>query len=89
MRQGSGQGGNGDGETHKMPGKKGENGEEVDIDLEISDWSRIILALCAPKVKTASARKRILEVAMAIAARLAETLGIEPPTGNKQRSRIK
>jgi hypothetical protein len=58
------------------------------IDLAIIDWSRIISALCAPKVKADSARRRLLTMATTIAIQLAKTLGIEPPADNKQRSRI-
>lgn len=59
------------------------------IDLEIIDWSRVLLALCAPKVKADSARRRLLKMATILATNLAEALGIEPPAGTSQRSRIK
>jgi hypothetical protein len=50
------------------------------IDLEISDWSRIILALCAPKVDGESARRHLRKMATGIANQLAEALGIDPPS---------
>ena len=53
--------------------------EGTTIDLEINDWSRIILALCAPKVDAESARRRLLKMATRIATQLAEALKIEPP----------
>jgi len=53
--------------------------EDKTIDLEINDWSRIVLALCAPKVDAESARRRLLKMATRIAAQLAEALNIEAP----------
>jgi len=50
------------------------------IDLEISEWSRIILALCGPKSKKESDHRRLLKIAVEIANRLAERLHVEPPS---------
>jgi len=53
------------------------------IDLEINDWSRIILALSAPKIDAESARRRLLTMAKGIATQLAEALNIDGPTVRK------
>jgi len=50
------------------------------IDLEVNDWSRIILALCGPRSKKESDHKRLLKIAEGIASRLAEALHIDAPT---------
>jgi hypothetical protein len=49
------------------------------IELEIHEWSRIVLALCAPKVDAESARRRLLKMAATIADHLAGALGIDGP----------
>ena len=52
------------------------------IDLEVNDWSRIILALCGPRSKKESNHKRLLKTAEGIASRLAEALHIDGPSRN-------
>ena len=53
------------------------------INLDINDWSRIVLALCGPKVKEEQVRRHLLEIATRIANQLAETLGIDGPAGKE------
>ncbi len=53
--------------------------ENKTIDLDITEWSRIILALCGTRVKEESVRKHLLGIARGIGIQLAEALGIDPP----------
>ncbi|MBC8872237.1 MAG: hypothetical protein H8E44_22625 [Planctomycetes bacterium] len=50
------------------------------IDLDINDWSRVLLALCETGVKEMPVRKSQLGMAKRIAHHLAEALGIEAPS---------
>ncbi len=49
------------------------------IDLDINDWSTVLLALCGPRVKEVRVQKHLLRIAARIANHLAGALGIEPP----------
>ena len=49
------------------------------VELDIHEWSRVLLALCGGGTKEGAGRKRLLGMAKRIADRLAEGLGIEPP----------
>ncbi len=49
------------------------------IDLEITEWSGIVLALCGPKVDDESAQRHLLGIARRIADQLAEALEIDGP----------
>jgi len=49
------------------------------IDLEITEWSGVILALCGPKVDGDLAHRHLLGIARRIADQLAEALGIDGP----------
>jgi len=49
------------------------------IELDINDWSGVLLALCGAKADKPSAHKRMLNIGKRIADRLAETLGIDGP----------
>jgi hypothetical protein len=53
--------------------------ENKAIDLDINDWSTVLLALCGTRAKEMPVRKQLLGVARRIAARLAEALGIDAP----------
>ena len=53
--------------------------ENKTIDLDITEWSRIILALCGPRVNEESVRRHLLVIARRIGIQLAEALGIDPP----------
>ena len=50
------------------------------IDLDINDWSRVLLALCETGVKEMPVRKSQLGIARRIADHLAEALEIDAPT---------
>jgi hypothetical protein len=50
------------------------------LDLDINDWSRVVLALCGPRVDEEAIRKHLLKIAAKIANQLAEALGIDPPS---------
>ena len=50
------------------------------IDLDINDWSRVLLALCKTGVKEMPVRKSQLGIARRIADHLAEALEIDAPT---------
>ena len=50
------------------------------IDLDINDWSRVLLALCETGVKEMPVRKNQLGIARRIADHLAEALEIDAPT---------
>ncbi len=52
--------------------------ENKPIDLDITEWSRIILALCGPRVDGEFTRKHLLVIARKIAGQLAQALGIDP-----------
>jgi len=55
--------------------------ENNTIELAIPEWSRIILALCGPRVDGELTRKHLLGIARGIAVQLAQALGIDgPPT---------
>jgi hypothetical protein len=49
------------------------------IELDINDWSSVLLALCGPRGNSVRDHKHLLRVAVGISNRLAEALGIEPP----------
>jgi hypothetical protein len=49
------------------------------VELDIHEWSRVLLALCGGRTKRAADRKRLLKMANRIADHLAEALGIDPP----------
>jgi hypothetical protein len=49
------------------------------IELDISDWSNVVSALCGARVDKQSTRKQVLKMATRIANQLAEALNIEPP----------
>jgi hypothetical protein len=53
--------------------------EDTTIELDINDWSTVVLALYGPMVDEVSVRKRLLEIATRIANQLAEALGIDGP----------
>jgi hypothetical protein len=47
------------------------------IDLDINDWSTVLLALCGARVKEVPVRKHLFGLARRIAGDLAQTLGID------------
>jgi hypothetical protein len=49
------------------------------IDLDITEWSRIILAMCGARVKEESVQRHLEMIARKIAGQLAQALGIDPP----------
>jgi hypothetical protein len=49
------------------------------IDLEITEWSGIILALCGAKVEDDSVQRLLLGIARRIADQLAEAVEIDGP----------
>lgn len=49
------------------------------IDLNVNEWSCILLALSGLKIDDDSDREQLVDIGMDIAAHLAETLGIDPP----------
>ena len=53
--------------------------ENKTIDLDITEWSQIILALCGPEVDGKSTRRHLLRIAGRIANQLAEALEIDGP----------
>jgi hypothetical protein len=53
--------------------------EEATIDLEINEWSSVMLALCGPDREHESVHRHLLRIAMRIANQLAEALGIDQP----------
>lgn len=57
--------------------------ENKTIELDINDWSTVLLALCGPKVDEESVRRHLLGIARRIANQLAETLGIDGPVGKE------
>jgi hypothetical protein len=50
------------------------------VELDIHEWSRVLLALCGGTTKEEAGRKRLLGMAKRIANHLAEALGIDPPS---------
>jgi hypothetical protein len=54
--------------------------ERKAIELEIHEWSRVLLALCGTSGKEVPVRKSQLGIARRIADHLAETLGIDGPS---------
>ena len=50
------------------------------IDLDINDWSSVVLALCGAKGDKQWGHKQLLRLATRIANQLAEALGIDPPS---------
>jgi hypothetical protein len=52
-------------------------------ELDINDWSTVLLALCGPKVDEESVRRHLLGIARRIASQLAEALGIDGPIGKE------
>lgn len=57
--------------------------EGTSIDLDINDWSTVLLALCGTRAKEMSVCKHSLKIARRIANQLAEALGINAPAGKK------
>ncbi len=49
------------------------------IELDIHEWSSVLLALCGGRMKETAGRKHLLGMAKRIANHLAEAIGIEPP----------
>jgi hypothetical protein len=49
------------------------------IELDIHEWSRVLLALCGAREKETKGRKSLLVMAKRIADHLAKALGIDPP----------
>ena len=49
-------------------------------ELDINDWSRVVFALCGPKVDEEPVRRHLFEIATRIANQLAEALGIDGPS---------
>ena len=49
------------------------------VELEITEWSRVVLALCGSTVDGESGRKPLLVIATKIANQLAEALEIDGP----------
>jgi hypothetical protein len=49
------------------------------VELGISDWSTVLLALCGARAKAIPIRKHLLRTATRMASQLADTLGIAPP----------
>lgn len=50
------------------------------IELDINDWSTVLLALCGAGAEDASVRKHLLGTATRVADLLADALGIAPPS---------
>jgi len=50
------------------------------VELDIQEWSRVLLALCGGRMKKTAGRNRLLGMAKRIANDLAEALGIDPPS---------
>ena len=48
-------------------------------ELDIHEWSRVLLALCGGRTEKTAGRKRLLEMAKKIANHLAKALEIDPP----------
>ncbi len=57
--------------------------ESDSIDLDVNDWSTVLLALCGTRAKAAPIRKHHLGTATKIANILADALGIAPPSLQK------
>ena len=55
------------------------------VELDINEWSRVILALCGPPGNEVAVHRRLLEIGMRIASQLAEALGIDPPSVQSSR----
>ena len=53
--------------------------ESHPIELDIHEWSRVLLALCGGRMKETAGRKHLLGMAKRIANHLAEAIGIDPP----------
>jgi len=49
------------------------------IELELTEWSSVLLSLCGPKAKEESLHRHLQGIARKVAAQLAETLGIDGP----------
>jgi hypothetical protein len=49
------------------------------VELDIHEWSRVLLALCGGRTKEAAGHKSLLGMAKRIASNLAEALEIDPP----------
>jgi hypothetical protein len=58
--------------------------EDRALELDIHEWSRILLALCGARAKETAVRKHQLRTATKIANQLADALGIAPPTMTAQ-----
>ena len=54
--------------------------EDKAIELDIHEWSRILLALCGTSAQDMPVRKQLLRVAKRIASQLADALEIAPPS---------
>ena len=57
--------------------------ESDSIDLDVNDWSTVLLALCGTRAKAAPIRKHHLGTATKIANMLADALAIAPPSLQK------
>ena len=53
--------------------------ESHPIELDVHEWSRVLLALCGGRMTETTSRKHLLGIAKRIANLLAEALGIDPP----------
>jgi len=53
--------------------------ESHPIELDIHEWSRVLLALCGGRMTETTRRERLLGIAKRIANHLAEAIGIDPP----------
>jgi hypothetical protein len=49
------------------------------IELDVTEWSSVLLPLCGARVKEESVRRHLHEIARKIAGQLAQELGIDPP----------
>ena len=59
--------------------------EDKAIELDIHEWSRILLALCGTRAKKMAVRKHQLRTAKRIANHLAEALRIDAPSFERRK----
>jgi hypothetical protein len=55
------------------------------IELDINEWSRVVLALCGPPGNEVAIHRHLLEIGTRIADQLAKALGIDGPSGGKSK----